>query len=531
MASQPLQVFAAVAALAAIYLLARRFFLERPDDWKTGKPVVGLRNQWFPWAQATLRSFSLSKQWSFEGYQTFGKVNSPFIIPCVERGPVVIIPPKQIKKVYGLHDEVLDMQNTANDSIQTKYTIADKEIYRQPFQMNVIRNQMTRNLDVLTPVMATEFEAAFERMWDTPNNDWKELNLWTDCLNLISSVSNAAFCGAPLCRNEAFLKSLQDHGMITFMGALMISATPSFLKPVTGTLIGWACEFQFQRAKRLCLPYIKERLANTARARADPTFCWETPRDGLQWLIQDSYATNDPSQLDPVRVTRRFLYINDISLHSTSYTMQNVIPDIYNPAHQGCGGGGGDGEKSLLEALRQEASTVLGEAGGVWTRDAVQKLRLADASIRESMRMSPFASIALPRTVLDPHGLSLDTPDGKGVFNVPRGTVIATPIDAVHRDPSIYLDDDPDKFNPFRDGGKLKSAVTLDDSFLGFGFGRHACPGRFFALHEMKIMVAHMVLNYDVEVVGGARPPELTNMVWLKVPYHQGRVRVRRRQK
>jgi hypothetical protein len=110
--------------------------------------------------------------------------------------------------------------------------------------------------------------------------------------------------------------------------------------------------------------------------------------------------------------------------------------------------------------------------------------------------------------------------------------------DPIHRDAAIYPD--PNRFGPFRFAqpgagrsssphvGLEKSSVTLDNTFLGFGFGKHACPDRFFALHEIKIFVAHMVLNYDVEYLG--ERPELTNMVWLNVPYDQGRVRVRRRQ-
>lgn len=127
---------------------------------------------------------------------------------------------------------------------------------------------------------------------------------------------------------------------------------------------------------------------------------------------------------------------------------------------------------------------------------------------------------------MDPHGISLDYGNDNDKFTVPKGTVIATTLDAIHRDERLYTD--PDKFNPFRDAPDFKSAVSLDDGFLGFGYGRHACPGRFFAVNEMKLMIAHMVLHYDVEYVG--RRPELTGVVWLKVPYNQGRVRVRRRQ-
>lgn len=93
-------------------------------------------------------------------------------------------------------------------------------------------------------------------------------------------------------------------------------------------------------------------------------------------------------ELDPVRVARRLLYVNDISLHSTSYTVQNMILDLYS-----C-----EQSESLVADLRDECASALQEAGGSWTRDAVEKLKLVDATIRESMRLTPFASIGLPRT-------------------------------------------------------------------------------------------------------------------------------------
>ena len=75
---------------------------------------------------------------------------------------------------------------------------------------------------------------------------------------------------------------------------------------------------------------------------------------------------------------------------------------------------------------------------------------------------------------------------------------------------------------------KAKSTATLDDAFLGFGFGRYACPGRFFALNEMKVFIAHLLLNYDVEFMA-VRPKPL-DTVWLKLPLHGGKIRVRRRE-
>ncbi|KAJ8123110.1 hypothetical protein ONZ43_g860 [Nemania bipapillata] len=75
---------------------------------------------------------------------------------------------------------------------------------------------------------------------------------------------------------------------------------------------------------------------------------------------------------------------------------------------------------------------------------------------------------------------------------------------------------------------KQKSGATIDEVFLGFGFGLHACPGRFFALNELKIFIATMVLNYDIEPL--KTRPKMTPLIWLNVPLFKNfQVNVRRR--
>ncbi len=39
---------------------------------------------------------------------------------------------------------------------------------------------------------------------------------------------------------------------------------------------------------------------------------------------------------------------------------------------------------------------------------------------------------------------------------------------------------------------------------MPFGFGRHACPGRFFAANEIKLVLAQLLLNYDMKLPEGA---------------------------
>jgi len=57
----------------------------------------------------------------------------------------------------------------------------------------------------------------------------------------------------------------------------------------------------------------------------------------------------------------------------------------------------------------------------------------------------------------------------------------------------------------------------------------HCSPGRFFAANEMKTMLAHVVLNYDIKMAdGGGRPED----VWFgrfPVPNPEAQVSFRKR--
>lgn len=45
--------------------------------------------------------------------------------------------------------------------------------------------------------------------------------------------------------------------------------------------------------------------------------------------------------------------------------------------------------------------------------------------------------------------------------------------------------------------------VSVNKENMSFGFGRHACPGRFFASNEIKLIVVRLLLEYDVKMPDG----------------------------
>jgi len=94
-----------------------------------------------------------------------------------------------------------------------------------------------------------------------------------------------------------------------------------------------------------------------------------------------------------------------------------------------------------------------------------------------------------------------------GTF-IPRGTFLNVATHDAHFDGDTYAD--PTQFDGLRfvELKKKSQAIVNERHFdmtttsleaLAFGTGVHACPGRFFAANELKLILAHVVLNYDVK--------------------------------
>ncbi|OTA76494.1 hypothetical protein M434DRAFT_38838 [Hypoxylon sp. CO27-5] len=490
--------------------------------WKK-HPVHGPHRDWICWLWARFISLKYTSKWTSEGYVKYCKNNMPFIIPTLDFGPTVVLPQQQIKKIYSLPEHILEVHNVQDESMQMHWTFPDHHLHAERIHIDVVRNQLTQNIPNITSRVAAEIQFGFDRSWGQEMM-WKEVKVWDSALRIIAGAANGAFCGPPLCRNVVFLDRMKSHAMTVFAGAIAVSCLPSSLQPIFGPLLSLAASFMARRVMKISLPIVKERLEETARLKADENYNWTPPHDALQWIIDDCYASiNSKDQLSLKRVCHRLLLVNDISMLTTAFTAQNFILDLFstNPS------------LGYAETLREECKRALEESDGKWTHETVRKLRLVDSAIRESMRLSPLGSLLLPRRVGDSDGINVEGWD----IPIPKQTRIALPVEAIHYDEDIYPN--ASQYDPFRftqlgkstddkQNNRFKSTVTLDKDFLAFGVpGRNACPGRFFALLELKIFVAELLLNYEVEYLK-SRPMPL-HMMWVKYP-SDAKIRIKKRQ-
>jgi cytochrome P450 len=159
-----------------------------------------------------------------------------------------------------------------------------------------------------------------------------------------------------------------------------------------------------------------------------------------------------------------------------------------------------------LEPLREEIRTVIAENGGTITTRALQQMVKLDSFMKESTRFHPPGATTFNRKVLKGFTLS------NGQY-IPPGVNVEVASQAVYQDPALFPDSstfDGFRFSKLRkDGTASDNArnqfVTTNEQSLMFGYGRHACPGRFFAANEIKMILARLLLDYDIQNEGGSK--------------------------
>lgn len=99
-----------------------------------------------------------------------------------------------------------------------------------------------------------------------------------------------------------------------------------------------------------------------------------------------------------------------------------------------------------------------------------------------------------------------------GTF-LPKNTYLLAPALAISADSTIYPN--ADIFDGLRfynlrqqspQNEHMYQLTTTDKHMLHFGAGRHACPGRWFAAAEVKLILANLILQYDMKMKDGIRP-------------------------
>ncbi|KAF2109357.1 cytochrome P450 [Lophiotrema nucula] len=425
-----------------------------------------------------------------EGYERYSKHGQWYQLSTPTRW-VTVIPPKSIEEIRAVSENVLSSQAALADILQTRHLVSPI-VEEQKFHFAIVKSHVTPNLEVQVTDIMDEMQRAFADEIGSPK-EFRPIVMAHAAHRITTRTANRMLVGAPLCRNEEYLDMTVKYTTDLFGGADRVRAYPDTLK---GLLSRYTTNIHARQdiARKHLIPYITARLEQENHyQKLGKIEEWRRiqPQDSLQWIIN---AAPNGKEREPDRLMLRVLHLNVTAVHTTSVTFLNCMFDLaYRP--------------EIIPELREEVVKAVSAFG--WTKKGLNEMKKIDSFMVESQRVTPMSSTQMTRGVLKDITLS----DGT---TLPAGSWVFAPMEAMYHDPTLFPD--PERFDHLRSwrkrGGDSPNEavgrhqfVSTSASRISFGHGNAACPGRFFAANEIKMMLAHVLLRYDV-VLEHHEPPK-----------------------
>ncbi len=144
------------------------------------------------------------------------------------------------------------------------------------------------------------------------------------------------------------------------------------------------------------------------------------------------------------------------------------------------------------EKLRAETAGLGRTATGGVRHDQLDRLALTDMAFKEALRLIPPVP-SLPRRAVKAFDF--------GGYHIPAGSTVSVSVAYTHTMPDLWPD--PDAFDPLR---FTPEAIRARHKYawVPFGGGAHMCLGLHFATMQIRILTAHLLGRYRIELDEGA---------------------------
>ncbi|KAK7524575.1 cytochrome P450 [Phyllosticta citriasiana] len=455
----------AVAAISTITYLFSRW----SDN--SGMSKIPSMDERFKFGfQLKANYLKLGKELLREGYCKFPQ---DMFRLMTQFGPTVVVSRDLMGEVIKKPDDTIIFMELDMEVEHTGFTSDDMVV-------ETIRNDLTPNLGRIMPVLSTEVQNAL-RAGLPSSKEWTPLNINEVLLRIVAIASGSTFVGTDFCHKEEWIHLSTQYTMDVIIAAEKLKILPAVLRSLAIEL-GWAPDLKrITEHRENAKQYLRSIIQKRGQTMASGDGSCEKPDDCLQWMSKKAEQHMHGYDDDAVAISQLSLSMD--AIHSTTITTTQALLNLAT-------------HPSVLTPLRNELT-----AAPALSPPATQQPHQIDAILR----LSPVLLVIGKRVALQPIPLSNGT-------TLPAGTHIACPSGAVGTDPSMHADPLSfrlDRFLKTSSGTAppadaaasttTRNALTASTKHsLHFGFGRHSCPGRFFAAMEIKLVFAFLVQGWDV---------------------------------
>ncbi|KIK77861.1 hypothetical protein PAXRUDRAFT_775722 [Paxillus rubicundulus Ve08.2h10] len=496
--SDGMQIAYGLAAIVVIaFVIARSS--KRPN--LDAIPTVG-SSTWLGSWWASVRFFVKGANIIQGGYEKHK--GTPFKVAGLCGWTVIVSGPQFVEDVRKASEDELCF--SANEGLDLDHMLG-RDMHDNPYHIAIIRSQLTRNLGTLCPDIRDEVVTALEETLDLRGNVWKSVPAFKTAQKVICRTISRISVGLPLCRNPDWTDLNIRFSLNVVTGGLIIGLFPKVLAPLVARFMT-GVPASIRRGMKHLGPIIEERRKHLEEYGKD----WaDKPNDFLSWLMDHPEASDRSIK----ELTLRMLVVNLAAVH-VGLAFQSFTQALYNLA----------ANPQYMQPLREEVELIVEMDG--WSMEALAKMHKVDSFLKECQRLEGVTSVSMPRKAMKDFTFS----DGTVL---PKGTFLATASQATQLDDEVYQN--ANMFDPFRfanmrdedgEGGK-HLYVSTNPQYLAFGHGKHACPGRFFAANELKTMLAHVVLSYDIKLEDTATRPRSVHVGVYTLAHPTAKVMFRKR--
>ncbi|EAW11043.1 cytochrome P450 [Aspergillus clavatus NRRL 1] len=411
------------------------------------------------------------------GYEKVNKALGKPFITKVFGHDYVVLPSKYLDDIKRASPKSLSFFQALSDGLNMEASVG--HLYASTTEIDVVVKHLNPRLTKLTPLLFDEAEYAIRKEIG-PATEWKSFNVSNLIGAIVHRTGNRILVGPELCRDEAYLAATTRFSRSLFLHGIFwnfVRLGP-FRKLIARLTIGLHLRDR-DAAARMLLPHIHSR----RQEKASGVDVAAKYPDALQWTLET--PSSFPGDDDPLHQAYQMLHLTFAASSASGVGVTQCLLNVL-------------AYPEYLGPLREEIKTVVARHSG-WTDKALSQMALLDSFIRETMRLHPAGSLTVARTVMDDQ---FRFHDG---LTLPKGANIIAPALAIHHDPENYTDGS--KFDGFRFARYRQKqgdshrwlASTIDPKFLQFGYGNHACPGRFYAIRKIKLVLGKLLMDYEFQ--------------------------------
>ncbi|KAK0631018.1 cytochrome P450 [Bombardia bombarda] len=422
-------------------------------------------------------------------------------------GGVVVLPLSLLEELATIPAATASPQGALEHDLLGRYTGLDL-IIENRLHHAIVQRKLTPRIPLLIPTMEKGVATAFDAFLPQ-SEDWMEFQPYQVLGRISARVAAEPIVGPIFSDNPVWLDVAFDYTENLFKTIVVLRSLPNWMQPLVYPLLPsyWNGKKNLNMAKQLLGPQIHEYIQKSNAGEWEPKDNKAEDLNILSWLS----AMAKGRDRSPDVIAHVLVLVALASVHTTLLRMVNVLYDITAAG------------PALRDELLAEITATGGEDGAGWaktkTKNPYGELHRLDSVLRESQRISPPTTLGMKRLFNEDYTFA----DGT---HIPKGTYVCLPIHAIENDAAHTPD--PERFDGLRSfrarqeeekllAGTGSRAANAVDEFLfstptrtglNFGYGKTACPGRFFASVVIKMVLVKMLTEYEFKFMPGTGRPE-----------------------